>query len=251
MGRFDRLDELFRDAGRAAGRMLFPPLCVGCGRIVADGGVCGPCWSGLRMIEEPVCAVYGTPFAQDFGAGFLSARALADPPVFDRLRSAAVYTGIARDMVRGLKFNDRHHLAVEMARWMGRAGHELIGDADVITPLPLHWRRYLGRRFNQSALLAAELARTSGKPFRPDVLVRHRATRHQVGLSQRDREANVRNAFRVPDPQRIHVAGRRILLVDDVHTTGATVSAAAKALKAAGASGVDVLTFAMVLNHEA
>jgi len=134
-----------------------------------------------------------------------------------------------------------------MAGWMARAGAELLADAETIVPVPLHRGRFLRRRFNQSAELARALARRSGKPFEPMALARVKITRQQVGLDRREREDNVRGAFRVPPEGDIKVRGRRVLLVDDVYTTGATISAAARALKRGGATGVDVLTFARVL----
>ena len=125
--------------GEEAARILFPPACPGCRRIVsAPGTLCGRCWPHLRMIEHPVCPVYGTPFPHDMGEGFLSAEAIANPPPFARCRSAAAYEGTARRLVQALKYNDRTDLARWMAGWMHRAGHDLICDADVIVPVPLH-----------------------------------------------------------------------------------------------------------------
>lgn len=189
----------------------------------------------------------GTPFSHDMGEGFLSAEAIANPPPFDRSRAAVAYSGVAREMVQGLKYNDRTDLAPWMARWMMRAGTELLADAEVIVPVPLHWRRFFSRRFNQSAELARAIARLSEKPFEPLAVKRVKRTAQQVGLGQREREDNVRGAFKVPPEKDIAVRGRRVLVVDDVYTTGATVSAVAKVLKRHGASGVDVLTFARVL----
>jgi ComF family protein len=150
-------------------------------------------------------------------------------------------------MVQGLKYHDRTDLAPWMARWMLRAGAELLADADVVVPVPLHWRRFLERRFNQSAELARTVAAMSGLPFAPDAVRRVKRTRQQVGLPLREREDNVRAAFGVPPEADIEVRGRRVLVVDDVYTTGATVSAVARALARSGANAVDVLTFARVL----
>lgn len=229
-------------------RILFPPVCAGCRRRVSQPGVlCGECWTKLRFIERPLCPVMGTPFIHDMGEGFLSAEAIADPPPFERARAAVVYSGVAREMVQGLKYHDRTDLAPWMAKWMARAGADLIADADVVVPVPLHWRRFFRRQFNQSAELGRAIARCSGLAFSPSAVRRVKLTRQQVGLERRQREENVRAAFRVPAEAEIEIAGRRVLLVDDVFTTGATVRAVAKALKRGGAGAVDVLTFARVL----
>lgn len=242
------LKMLARNALLWPARVLFPPVCAGCRRHVSQpGALCGACWPTLRFLEKPWCAVMGTPFSHDMGEGFLSAEAIANPPPFGRARAAVAYSGVARQMVQGLKYGDRTDLAPWMARWMLRAGAELVADADVITPTPLHWRRFFTRRFNQSAELARSIAALSGVEFAPMAVRRMKPTRQQVGLSAAEREDNVRAAFTVPEAQDIIVRGRRVLLIDDVYTTGATVCAVAKALLKAGAAGVDVLTFARVL----
>lgn len=229
-------------------RILFPPVCAGCRRLVsAPGTLCGKCWSGVRFLERPWCEVFGTPFTHDMGDGILSADALANPPPFSRARAAVAYTGVARQLVHQLKFGDRTELAPWMARWMARAGAELLADADVIVPVPLHRWRFFMRRFNQSAELARALSQLSGKPFAPDAVTRIKATQSQVGLGAREREENVRGAFRVDRSRQNRVNGRRVLVIDDVYTTGTTVKAVTKALKKAGARDVDVLTFARVL----
>jgi ComF family protein len=238
-------------AGYAVGWMadlMFPPACAGCRRLVSSpGALCGACWPKLKFLEKPWCEVMGTPFTHDMGDGFLSAEAIASPPPFARARAAVAYSGVARRMVQGLKYRDQTDLAPWMARWMLRAGSELVAGADVVVPVPLHWRRFWLRRSNQSAELARAVASLAGKPFAPLAVTRRKATRHQVGLGAREREDNVRAAFVVPPEQAIEIAGRRVLLIDDVYTTGATVASVTRALKKGGASAVDVLTFARVL----
>jgi ComF family protein len=176
----------------------------------------------------------------------LSAEAIADPPPFRRLRSAVLHRGAAQRMAVALKFHDRTDLAPWMARWMQRAGRELLDECDVILPVPLHRWRFWQRRFNQSAELARALARSSALPFAPQALNRIRRTEQQIGLGSKERKRNVDGAFRVPKEQEIHVRGRRVLLIDDVYTTGATVKAATRALLRGGAKSVDVLTFSRV-----
>lgn len=244
------MQGLAQKASRAAVSLLFPDTCLACRMHVAERGtLCPECWGELHLIAEPLCAVTGAPFQHDFGDNAVSADALANPPPYARARAAAVHTGIARQLVQRLKYGDRTELAPWMARWMVRAGGALVSASDIVVPVPLHRRRYLARRYNQSAELARSLARDTGLSFAPGALVRTKPTRQQVGLTANDRRINVRGAFAVPDHQTIEVAGRAVLLIDDVFTTGATVEAATKALLKAGAGEVNVLTFSRVVPH--
>jgi ComF family protein len=249
-----RFGGLIRRAGIEFGNRLreivVPAGCIACNRPSSrQGALCFECWQKLHFVERPYCEVLGTPFAHDLGEGAVSTEAIADPPPFDRLRCAVVYGDLARALVSGLKFSDRTDLAPWMARWMRVAGRELIDDCTLAVPVPLHWRRLQRRRYNQSAELARAICRGTELQFSPLVLVRSRATRRQVGLSAGDRLRNVQGAFRVPAELRPVVEGRRVLLVDDVHTSGATVRACARALRRAGAAGVDVLVFASVVGE--
>lgn len=240
-----------RAAWSGALGLLYPPTCIGCGAATADAqALCPACWSGLRLIERPYCERLGTPFALDLGVGALvSPRAMAEPPVFGRARAAALYEGTARDLVHRLKYSDRLDLARAMARMMATAGHDLLPEADLVVPVPLHRWRLWRRRFNQAALLARLVARHGGLPCDVRALARIKATRSQVGLTRHQRAANLQGAFRVPETARPHIAGRRVLLIDDVTTTGSTGNAAARALIRGGAAGVDLLTFATVANE--
>ena len=233
--------------GKTLRDFVVPPVCLVCeARVAIQGGVCSGCWSQMRFVERPFCEILGTPFPHDQGEGAISPQAIADPPPFDRLRSSVLYDAFGRSLVSGLKFGDRSDLAPWMAGWMMFAGRELFEKCDAVVPVPLHWRRLHERRYNQSAELARHIAASAGISYRPLVLVRHRATEQQIGLSALARSRNVQGAFRVPPPARPEIEGRRILLVDDVYTTGATVKACARALKRAGVTGIDVLTFARV-----
>lgn len=242
-----RLRGFLRAAGRALLDLALPPRCFVCERPLAGAsGLCMACWPKLTLIERPCCERLGTPLAFDIGPGALSAAAIADPPPFERARAVCLHDDISRVLVHGLKYRDRLELAPLMARWMVRAGRELVADAELIVPVPLHRRRLWRRRFNQSALLAGEISGQCDRPLLADGLSRLRATRSQVGLDASQRADNVRGAFRVLPDARAAIEGRRILLVDDVYTTGATVRACVRALKRARASAVDVLTFARV-----
>jgi ComF family protein len=178
----------------------------------------------------------------------LSMEAITDPPAYWRARAAVRYDDVARALVHALKYGDRLDLAPTMGRWIANAGRELLGDADALVPVPLHWRRLWMRRFNQSTRLAEVVSAASGVPVAYDVLRRVKATAQQVGLTRVQRADNVQGAFRVAPDARAEVAGRRLVLVDDVLTTGATLDACARTLLRAGARNVDVLTFARVVD---
>jgi ComF family protein len=225
-----------------------PPLCPSCRDPLGDGvGLCAACWSKLSFIEPPYCARLGIPFTYDPGPGLLSMEAIASPPAYDRARAAVRYDDIARALVLSFKYGDRLDLAPMMGRWMARAGRELLAGADALLPVPLHWRRLWSRRFNQSAALAGSISQGCGVPVLHEALKRVRATPQQVGLSKTERADNVQGAFRVPADRKAQVAGRRLVLIDDVLTSGATADTCARALLRAGAAHVDVLVFARVV----
>jgi ComF family protein len=234
-------------AGQWSLDWLIPPQCLVCrGDVGEASGLCVACWSKLSFIEAPFCERLATPFPYDQGEDVVSAAALADPPLWDRARSALLFDDTARNLVHALKYRDRHEAGLLMARLMVRAGADIIGTADAIIPVPLYRWRLWRRRYNQSALLAWKICRVTHKAFQPELLRRLRSTRSQTGLDHEERRRNVRNAFIVPEESRLRVAGKSLVLVDDVRTTGATLEACTRALKAAGAAHVDVLTFALV-----
>jgi ComF family protein len=228
--------------------VALPPLCPSCREPLGDGhGLCAGCWAKLSFIEPPYCARLGIPFVYDPGPGLLSMEAIANPPAYDRARAAVRYDDVARALVHKFKYSDHMELAAMMGQWMARAGRELTREADALVPVPLHWRRLWARRFNQSASLAAAVSRSTAVPVLYESLKRVRATPQQVGLDKGERAQNVSGAFRVAPERKADVAGRRLVIVDDVLTSGATVDACARALLRAGAAHVDVLTFARVV----
>jgi ComF family protein len=227
--------------------VALPQLCASCREPVRDTGVCAACWSKLSFIAPPYCERLGIPFVYDPGPGILSMEAIADPPAYHRARAAVRYDDVARTLVHALKYGDRLDLAPTMGSWMATAGKPLLSDADALVPVPLHWRRQWTRRFNQSALLAEVITKAVNVPVSYRALKRVKATPQQVGLSQAARAQNVQGAFRVPPDGKAEVAGRRLILVDDVLTSGATMDACARALLRAGAAQVDALVFARVV----
>ncbi len=228
--------------------IALPTLCVACREPVDGEGVCAACWAKLSFIEPPYCPRLGIPFVYDPGPDMLSMEAIASPPAYQRARAAVRYDEVARTLVHALKYQDRTDLAPAMGRWMARAGRELLDGADMIIPVPLHWRRAWHRRYNQPGALARSIERQSGVALRGDVLQRVRATEQQVGLSRPQRASNVQGAFKVSPDRQSEIAGRRLVLIDDVLTSGATTDACARALLHAKAAQVDVLVFARVVD---
>jgi ComF family protein len=235
---------------RLALGLLYPPSCIACQAATGEPhALCAACWSQIRFIERPFCERLGTPFAVDLGQPLLSPAAIADPPVFGRARAVAEYDRTASLLVHRLKYNDRLELARAMGGMMTRAGAELLGKADVIVPVPLHRWRLWRRRFNQAMALARTVSEESGVTCDPFLLARVKRTRRQVGLTKAQRQENLQGAFRVPPEAKARLKGKRVLLIDDVLTTGSTANAASRTLLRAGAASVDILAFARVVQE--
>lgn len=235
----------------AVGEALFPPLCPSCrAETAAAHSLCPACWREAEFIAGPVCDGCGRPAPglTETEPGFRCDECLRHPGRWDRARGVLVYGGTGRRLVLGLKHGDRLDMVPMLGQWAARAGRELIAAADLAVPVPLHWTRRVRRRFNQSAELARAALAASGRSaiYAPDLLLRSRRTATQDGRDRDGRAANVAGAIALAPGARARIAGRRVLIFDDVMTTGATLSAAAEALKAAGASGVDAIVIALV-----
>jgi ComF family protein len=242
----DRVRPLKRLA-RGLLDVVLPPLCIGCqARIMDHDALCPACWRQIAFIRPPLCDRLGIPMTFDTGGPTLSAAAIADPPVYDRARAVARFEGLMRPLIHGFKFHDNHNARRLFGRWLTAAGAELLHDGDIIVPVPMGRWRLLSRRFNQAQILAAEVGRRSGKAVHPFGLIRRGGVKHQVGLTRLQRYQNIAGAFQVPAGELGNISGKAIVLVDDVITSGATASAAAAALKRAGARRVDVLALAIV-----
>ena len=250
---------LDRRIGRISGRLgrllldqLFPAQCLRCKADVGEPRtLCAECWSKIRFIDGAVCPVCGSPYESPSETGLVCGACLADPPPFARARSVFRYDEASRDLVLPFKHADRLEGVPAFAAWLARAGGELVGKADWIAPVPLHWGRLLRRRYNQASLLANALAKRSHVPVLADLLIRRRPTASQGEMrSRRARKLNVAGAFTLNPRHASAIKDRHILLVDDVLTTGATVTACARTLKRAGANEVSVVTLARVVRQD-
>ena len=248
---------------------IIPPRCAGCGtRVEVSNHLCPQCWSEMEWIDKPYCSISGLPFSHDlavaddmefvrnfeFASGSddederISASVLSRPLVYDRARAVTAFGDTARSLVHQLKYYDRTDLAQVMGKWMVRAGSACLDDPDSwIVPVPLHVSRLWWRRYNQAAMLGKVIATETGLSFQPDLLRRVRPTRQQVGLSGEERRSNVEGAFQLHLPNRVSLSGRRIVLIDDVWTTGATLEACCRVLRRADAGEICIITFARVV----
>ena len=242
--------DLAHRGALAAADLVMPPLCISCyAPLTAHDALCSTCWQRVALIRPPLCDRLGQPLPYDTGGRMISAAAAVRPPPWQRARAVAQYEGVMRRLIHNLKYRDRHDARRLFGRWMAESGAELLADADVIVPVPLARVRLLARRFNQAAIVGGEVGARTGVPFEPLALVRTRRTKSQVGMTRSQRAENMRGAFAVLPPQRDVIAGRKVILVDDVVTTGATAEACTRALLKAGAARVDVLALALVADR--
>lgn len=248
--------NLLRHGTEAVLAVLFPPHCGLCGGFaprIEHHSICSGCWKTVVPLKPPLCGQCGLPL--DSAAAFegvaapLCGPCTIEAPPFRLARAYTPYQGVVRELVHLLKFSRRQDLAIPMGKWLAEAyahSAELAG-CDAILPVPLHPRRKRSRGFNQAELLARTLSRSIGLQVWPHILVRSKDTLPQSGLTDAQREQNIRGAFSVHRSSKI--AGRKLLLVDDVYTTGATLAACCRALLDAGAGQVCVLTVARVPHH--
>ena len=231
--------------------LFLPPLCAGCGtQVSGHENLCATCWQDIDFIRPPYCDVLGIPLPYDPGGRIVSAAAMAFEPAYDRARAVARYSGTIRQLIHALKYSDRQDGWRLYGRWMKNAAEDLLPETDFLIPIPLNRRRLWFRRFNQAALLADALSRESGLKSEPLMLIRNRPTKSQVGLTPVQRRKNVSGAFSLPTRKRKAVKGAKILLVDDVITTGATAEACARKLKKEGAVRVDIVALARVTDQD-
>jgi len=243
-----RLSVMLKNSLKLVADNLWPPFCISCETPIRDSnGLCSSCWAQMRFLSAPQCFACGVPFPFDVGDHALCVACSGSRPAYRKARSALIYDDISRGMILAFKHGDRTDLVPAITNLMMRPGAALLEQADIVSPVPLHWSRLLSRRYNQAGLLSIRLANLAQTRSIPDLLIRTKRTGTQGGKSNAGRRRNVQGAFIVNLQNKEVLQGRRVLLIDDVLTTGATVEAASRALLKGGATAVDVLTIARVV----
>lgn len=220
--------------------LCFPLTCVCCDDFVETPGLCADCWTKIRWISNPKCSICGMPF--ELNVCSVCAKCSASKPKFDKAVSVCVYDEFSKGMILKFKNGDATYLAYQFAAWMYRVAQVEIDSSDIIVPVPIYFWKRMRRKYNQAEELAREISKLSCVEYDPDVLVKTRSTLPQEGLSRAQRLKNLLRAFAVTQD----VRGKKILIVDDVLTTGSTINECAKVLKKAGASEVRAVTIARV-----
>ncbi len=236
-----------KQAGSSFSRFILPPRCLACESLTANqGGLCTNCFKKMAFITRPFNDKTGDPLPYEDAIDDVH---LQDKTAYRKMRAACLYEETARRLITSLKYKDRLDLAQHMARLMFLNGQDLLKQADIIIPVPLYKKRLTKRRFNQAGELARHLALQSNCHFHPDILKRIRSTKQQTRLSMHERLKNVEGAFHINPEKRQAIKGRKIILVDDVVTTGATIEACCRALLRDNPCYIDVLCFAKVVDY--
>lgn len=210
---------------------------------------CPECWSEAAFITGTICETCGRPqLGEFFEAGMQCDACHSNPPYWDNARSAMIYEGSGRRAILALKHGDRLDLAKPLADWMIRAGAVLVENADIIAPVPLHRMRMLKRKYNQSAELARYVSKNSKAAYVPDLIIRHKSTKQQNGMTAKERQENQSGAFKINPRYANNIIGKKVLLIDDVLTTGATLGECSRVLREANTKQIDVLVLACVAN---
>lgn len=240
---------MLKRATNTALNLILPPRCISCSSVVGEvGALCSSCWSEIDFITSPLCVTCGFPLEPDAGKDSICGHCIAEEPKYDIGRSVFCYDEHSKSLITGFKYSDKLHAVRRFSAWMVRAaGDEITRQAELIVPVPLHWRRLFARRYNQSALLAKAISSQTGIKCEMQALMRKKNTPPQASLTRKERFKNIKGAFALNPGLKGLIKDKTILLIDDVTTTGATLNECAKILKKGGADKVFVLTLARIV----
>ena len=226
--------------------IIFPIRCSLCENNIEADGLCQECWKKINWISDPRCSICGTPF--DILVGNMCVTCVQRKPHFDEAISVCEYDDFSKDIIIKFKHHDSTHLTKYIAALMYAASKNIVDDAHVIIPVPIHISKRIKRKYNQSELIAMEIARASGAAYEPRALKKHKKTLSQEDLPAKQRKTNVKGSFALDGKYEDAIKDKKIILVDDVFTTGSTVNECSKILKRGRAKKVTVITFAKVIS---
>lgn len=228
--------------------LILPPRCFDCGEITSEHHtLCALCWKNCTFLSPPWCSLCGWPFPFETPQQTLCIHCYRLPPLFTECRSALAYHSNSRHFILKLKQGDATYLAPSLGKLMARVGQDILSKTELLIPVPLHWTRLFMRQYNQATLLSNQVSHLTNIPTRTGLIKRHRSTPKQGYRNRKERAANVRGAFTVPFEKKPLIKGKSLTLVDDVFTTGATLTECARVLLKEGAKEVRVLTLARVI----
>ena len=231
--------------------LILPPRCLSCGDVCLETAqLCPPCWKEIHFISDPQCSICGWPLPYQDSLGMICVHCAHKKPLFTMARSVMAYDKASSGIILKLKHGDATYLAPALGEWMRSRSEDLLKDIDCLIPVPLHWFRLFMRRYNQAAILAKGISKKNSLPVMPHLLRRQRFTKSQAHLNFKQRQRNVRKAFYVPLKQREFLQNKKIALVDDVFTTGATINECTRVLLKAGCAEVRVITLARVAQRD-
>lgn len=227
--------------------VLFPPKCIKCNKIIDSyGNLCSNCWSSIEFITDPMCKICGVPFEFDMDIDLICGQCAGTKQFFDHAISIFKYDENSKNLIYKFKYNDKTYLSKYFAKWIYKNIHTSINDYQYIVPVPLHRKRMRKRFYNQSSLIASYLAKLSKKTFLPNLLIKNRYDVPQTSLTKKQRLKNVKSSFAINPKLQSKIEGTKILLIDDVYTTGSTLNECSKILKKNGCNQITAVTLARV-----
>ena len=224
--------------------LIFPKKCIICDKHDCQNEICTECWVKIKFISQPSCFICSTPFLYEEEKEAICAPCIVNKPNYDRAIAILEYDDASKKIIHKFKYNDQLHILNYIVNLMTNIGKEIFNNIDMIAPVPIHKYKLLKRGYNQSALIAMNIASRKNLPYLPQLLIKSKNTIAQTGLKKSQRISNISNSFKLNHKFYANLAGKNILLIDDVITTGSTINECSRVLKKEGANKIFVLTLA-------